>query len=161
MNLMLKLILLVALTATPVFAGEYKITIVQQGANLFKMSDQDTYIWTSYCFVDVGTSEALLSIQGSSGKIRFSNNETSCDVQMLYGKSSLAADEYRIVVTRADDNWYTVDGKEAALLTGSCLASAEGTEIRLIVEEDGTGTLKFEDEECSLEGIYTPVTEQL
>ncbi len=161
MKILLRLFLLVILLVTPVFAGEYKMTVIQQGANLFKMSDQDNYIRTSYCLVDVGTSEALLSIQGSSGKIRFSKNETSCDVQTLYGKSSLAANEYRIVVTRADDNWYTIDGKEAALLTGSCLASADETEIRLIVEEDGSGTLRFEDEECSLQGVYTPVAEQL
>jgi hypothetical protein len=155
---MLMVMLALLSSASFGFAAEYDLQIEQQGAELFKITNQDVYIWTQYCFVDVGTTEVHLNLEDGRGEIKFIDTQTRCDVQGVYGKSPLEGGDYTLVLTRADDNWYSIDDKQAAVLTVDCLASAESLETKVIMTDDG-GTAFFPDEECSVLGVYTPVVE--
>lgn len=155
--------LLLLVSSSFCLAAEYDLQVEQKGAELFKLSDQDVYVLTQYCFVDVGVTSAHLNIESGSGTISFQNaandNETHCDVIGVYGKSPLEPGDYTVVVSKSDDDWYSVDGKEAAALTSNCLASAESVEAKMVMAEDGSGTITIGDEECALSGIYSPVVE--
>lgn len=156
-------LLLLLVSSSFCLAAEYDLQVEQKGAELFKLSDQDVYVLTQYCFVDVGIVEAHLNIEDGSGTMRFQNaandNETLCDVVGVYGKSQLEPGNYNVVISKTDDDWYSVAGKEAAVLTENCLESAESTEAKVVMAEDGGGIITIADEECAVIGIYTPVAD--
>ena len=138
-------------------AEEYAITVTQVGGNLFWEPEREIYIQTEYCFVDIGTKEVVLNIVDEAGSLIISD-KTSCEIKNIFGKAQLEAGAYTITVSREDDNWYTIDGQEAALNTEGCLGSVENVAAELTVEENGSGTLKLADEECSVKGIYSKAT---
>jgi hypothetical protein len=163
MKIVVNMLALLLLSTSFCWAAEYDLQVEQKGAELFKLTDQDVYVLTQYCFVDVGATGAHLDFVNGSGTITFknvaNNNETSCDVIGVYGKSPMAPGSYRVVISRSDDNWYSVADKQAAVLTSNCLASAESIEAGVVMAEDGSGTLTIAEEECAVVGLYAPIAE--
>jgi hypothetical protein len=163
MKIVVSMLSLLLLSVPFCLAAEYDLQVEQRGAELFKLTDQDVYVLTRYCFVDVGETGAHLSVENGSGTIKFKHenneNETSCEVIGVYGKSPLESGSYTVMITRTDDNWYSVQDKQAAVLTSNCLASAESEQALVVMAEDGSGTISIADEQCEVVGIYTPVVE--
>ncbi|MDX2480520.1 MAG: hypothetical protein QNK24_09305 [Desulfuromusa sp.] len=152
-------VLLAFLMITPyAFAVEYKVNVVQKGGNLYWAETEKMYIQTEYCFEGAETAVLLLRMTGDIGEeVTFTESGHKCDVKMLYGQTQLNAGEYALTVSREDDNWYVMDGKDVALNTNGCLSLVENMVARLQINEDGTGTLSLPDadEECTVEGIYS------
>ena len=142
------------LFSVTVCAEEYEINVVQKGGNLFWEAEQELFIQTEYCFVDVGTTQARLQMESESGILIFSE-KSRCAIKGLFGKSELAEGTYTLDVTREDDNWYVIDGKNAALNTENCLAAADGSRATLTIDAAGGGVMSVENEECSIAGIYS------
>ncbi len=137
------------------FAEEYEVQVMRQGGNLFLVAEQDIYIQTEYCFEDVDNTTVLLRTGDNGGELIFSESGRKCDIKMIYGKTQLEAGEYSINVSRDDDNWYGIVGQAAALKTNGCLGQVTDVAATLTMNAEGTGTLAVDDEECTVEKVYS------
>ena len=147
----------VLLSFTPVGAEDFELNVVRAGANLYEVPAEDLYVQTEYCFEVEENASVLLRLEDTEKKMIFPDSEAQCDVMLVYGRSTLEPGSYKLTLTRVDDNWYGLDGDEAALKTSGCLSLVEQADAQLEMKEDGTGVLSIPsvDEECQVEGIYT------
>ena len=145
------------MTSSSVFALEYQVNVVQKGGNLYWAATEKMYIQTEYCFESADPAVLLLRIDGDSGEITFTESGRKCDVKMIYGQAQLEAGKYSIKVSRDDDNWYGIVGKNMALNTSGCLSLVDDMQASLQMNADGTGILSIPDadEKCAVEGVYS------
>lgn len=143
--------------SSTVWAEEFELDVVRQGANIFAVTAEDLFIQTEYCFESVTSARAVLRFAETESMLIFTDQKSQCDVRMVYGRSQLEPGDYKVSVTRDDENWYGIVGDEAALKTNGCLSLVEDAEAKLIINADGTGTLSIPsaDEECQVEGVYS------
>lgn len=147
----------VLLSFTQAGAEEFELKVVRAGANLYAVPAEDLYIQTEYCFEIEESASVRLNLDETLSRMTFQDSGAQCDVTLVYGRSTLKPGRYKLSVTRLDDNWYGLDGEEAALKTSGCLSLVEQAEAELDMQEDGTGVLSLPtvDEQCRVEGIYT------
>lgn len=147
----------VLLSFTLVGAEEFELNVVRAGANLYEVPAEDLYVQTEYCFEVEEKASVLLRLEDAEKSMTFSDSGARCDVILVYGRTTLEAGNYNLTVTRVDDNWYGLDGEDAALKTSGCLSLVEQADAKLEMKDDGTGVLRIPsvDEECQVEGVYT------
>jgi len=157
MKNMAMVLFVLLMISSPAFAVEYEVNIVQKGGNLYWAETEQMYIQTAYCFESAEAAVALLRMDGDSGEITFKKSGGKCDVKMIYGQTELEPGKYPIRVTRDDDDWYGIVGKNMALNTNGCLTLVDNMQASLQMNEDGTATLSIPDadEECTVEGVYS------
>ena len=156
MRYLVMVILVLLIFANPVCAEEYEISVTQVGENLFWEPEQEVFIQTEYCFVDLGSAKVLLQANGYSGLLVISE-KTRCDVKNFFGKTQLDPGKYSITVTREDENWYAIEGKSAALNTSDCRALIKSAPAELLIDENATAKLTFANETCQVKGIYSKI----
>lgn len=151
---------LLLLAANGAAALEYTLEVNRVGGNLYHAPAEDLYLETQYCFASADPARVGLEVaDGTRGTLTFSASGEQCQVSGFYGPTDLEPGEYTLSVTRADDNWYAIDGQDAVLLTAGCLSLVDSTPGNLQVSEDGSKTLSLPEagEECSVTGIYTTI----
>jgi hypothetical protein len=148
------LLMVVAGTAV---AGDYDLSVTRKGSNLYKVDGKDIYIHTRYCYEYVYYEDSLLRMSGTTGKIVFIDEGSSCDVKAVYGDSGTAPGKYKVSVSREDDDWYEVFGTDTYIKTSACLSLALGDDAILNLSGPGYGSLYFidDDEDCMVEGVYS------
>ncbi len=137
------------------FADNYRVNVTRKSSNIYKVTNEDIYIETKYCYEYVYYADALLKMNDYTGEIIFLDQETKCDVKSVYGSLEIEPGTYDVNVTRINDDWYEVDGTGVFLRTSMCLNLALGEEAILKIYSGRTGKLYFADDECQVEGVYT------
>lgn len=151
---------LILLSVNGVAALEYSLEVTRVGGNLYQAQADNLYLQTRYCFASADPAAARLQVaDGTGGQLTFVDSGERCEVAAFYGPTELEPGEYRMTLSRADDNWYAIEEQDAALLTSGCLSLVENTPGILSISEEGGKTLSLPDagEECSVRGIYTTV----
>ena len=150
------LVLLLLLNAVIVQAEDFEIKVIRVGADLYQVPEDDLSIKTHNCFVMKDPDILVLHLAAEGNTLIFPPKNFSCDISMIYGRSTLAPANYSFTVTRLGDNWYEVDGKDVALKTSACEVEAEQFPATLRMETRETGALLFPelDTFCAVEGIY-------
>lgn len=148
--------LLMVVAGTTV-AGDYDLSVTRKGSNLYKVDGKDIYIHTRYCYEYVYYEDSLLRMSGTTGKIVFIDEGSSCDVKAVYGDSGTAPGKYKVSVSREDDDWYEVFGTDTYIKTSACLSLSLGDDAILDLSGPGYGSLYFidDDEDCMVEGVYS------
>jgi hypothetical protein len=157
MNTSARLIItvLLILSSVPAFAGDYRVSVTRKGSNLYKVTGEDVYILTRLCYEYVYYADAILSLNGSTGELRFLNERRTCGVKAAYGPADIRPGRYSVVIAWESDDWYSVSGAETFIKTSLCLSLALGEEVVMEVVRGGGGRLYFQDgNECSIEGLY-------
>ena len=138
-------------------AGDYDLSVTRKGSNLYKVDGKDIYIHTRYCYEYVYSEDSLLRMSGTSGKIVFIDEGSSCDVKAVYGDSGASPGKYKVSVSREDDDWYEVFGTDTFIKTSACLSLALMEDAILNLSGPGYGSLYFidDDDDCMVEGVYS------
>jgi hypothetical protein len=138
-------------------AGDYDLTVTRKGSNLYKVDGKNAYVHTRYCYEYVYSEDSLLRMSGTSGKIMFIDEGSSCDVKAVFGESDISPGKYDVTVSREDDDWYEVFGTDTFIKTSICLNLALGERAILKASAGGFGTLYFldSDDDCMVEGVYS------
>jgi hypothetical protein len=155
MNLRMFMFLLLTLTPSVVIAGSYDISVTRKGSNLYKVDGENIFIHTRYCYEYVYYENSFLRMNGYSGEIIFTDSGGKCDVKEVYGPSDQVAGKYSVTISREDDDWYEVWGQGTYIKTKGCLDLAFGESAVLVLTAGGYGTLYLEDDECTVEGVYS------
>lgn len=148
---------LLMMFAGTVAAGDYDLSVTRKGSNLYKVDGKDIYIHTRYCYEYVYYEDSLLRMSGTTGKIVFIDEGSSCDVKAVYGDSGTSPGKYKVSVSREDDDWYEVVGTDTYIKTSACLSLSLGDDAILNLSGPGYGSLYFidDDEDCMVEGVYS------
>ena len=138
-------------------ADDYDLSVTRKGSNLYKVDGKDLYIHTRYCYEYVYSEDSLLRMSGTSGKIVFIDEGSSCEVKAVFGASNQSPGKYKVSVSREDDDWYEVFGTDTYIKTSMCLNLALGDDAILKLSGPGYGSLYFidDDDDCMVEGVYT------
>ena len=148
---------LLMLVSSAVVAGDYDLSVTRKGSNLYKVDGKDIYIHTRYCYEYVYSEDSLLRMSGTSGKIVFIDEGSSCDVKAVFGDSGTSPGKYKVSVSREDDDWYEVFGTDTFIKTSACLSLALMEDAILNLSGPGYGSLYFidDDDDCMVEGVYS------
>ena len=141
-------------------AGEYKEVVSTYDNDFYKIDSKNILIRTEKCMEDVQGQEALVTMNGISGEIEFTETGTRCAVLAVYGTSGYRVGNYRIDISRDEENWYKISGQDIYIRTEECLIYATEQEGLLSVStvgKGGSGSLHFEGEACRVVGLYTPM----
>lgn len=142
-------------------AGEYQEIVSTIDNNFYKIDTKSILIQTQDCYEDVQSQQVLVSMDGTSGKIVFSESENTCSVTAVYGSSGYRVGNYRVDITRNEENWYQITDQNIYIRTDSCLIYATEQEGLLSVStvgKGGGGSLHFEKEGCRVIGLYSPMS---
>jgi hypothetical protein len=143
-----------------VSAGEYKEVVSTYDNDFYKIESKNILIRTEKCLEDVQAQEVLVSMNGASGEIEFTTTENRCRVQAVYGTSGYRVGNYRVDISREEENWYKISDQNIYIRTEDCLIYATEQEGLLSVStvgKGGSGSLHFEGEACRVIGLYTPM----
>ena len=157
MKLRMILSLLLASTSFGAIADNYEINVTRKGSNLYKVTGENIFIHTRYCYEYVYYEESFLRMNGYSGEIIFTNSGDKCNVKAVYGPSEQEAGNYSVTINREDDDWYEIWGEGIYIKTSACLSLALAEDAVLVLSAEGYGTLYVEDDECAVEGIYSRI----
>ena len=151
------LLVLLMLVSGVAAAGDYDLSVTRKGSNLYKVDGKDIYIHTRYCYEYVYSEDSLLRMSGTSGKIVFIDEGSSCDVKAVSGDSGASPGKYKVSVSREDDDWYEVFGTDTFINTSACLRLALMEDAILNLSGPGYGSLYFidDDDDCMVEGVYS------
>lgn len=150
-----KFIGLILLFPISVFADDYSVTVTREDSNIYKVSSSEIIINTRYCYEYVYYEDSVLRLNGYSSELLFLDSDASCDVSAVYEQVSQASGDYSVTVSHEDDDWYEVWGQNLYIRTSLCLSLALGEEAVLSLQSGGFGTLYLENDQCSVEGIYS------
>ncbi len=142
------------------FAGDYKEVVSTYDNDFYKIDSKNILIRTENCLEDVQAQEVLVSMNGASGEIEFTATENRCSVQAVYGTSGYRVGNYRVDISREEENWYKISDQDIYIRTEDCLIYATEQEGLLSVStvgKGGSGSLHFEGEACRVIGLYTPM----
>ncbi len=153
-SMLVALLMVVAGTAS---ADDYDLSVTRKGSNLYKVDGKDLYIHTRYCYEYVYSEDSLLRMSGTSGKIVFIDEGSSCDVKAVFGQSNQSPGKYKVTVSREDDDWYEVFGTDTFIKTSACLNLALSDDAILKLSGPGYGSIYFidDDDDCMVEGVYS------
>lgn len=141
-------------------SAEYQEVVSSFDNDFYKIDTKNILIRTEYCMEDVSSQEVMLTMDGTSGEMVFSESQNSCTVTAVYGTSGYRAGNYRVDITRIEENWYKISEQDIYLRTADCLIYATEQEAMLSVStvgKAGGGSLHFEREACKVIGLYTPM----
>lgn len=141
-------------------ATEYQEVVSSFDNDFYKIDTKNILIRTQYCMEDVTSQEVMLTMDGASGEIVFSESQNSCTVTAVYSTGGYAAGNYRVDISRIEENWYKVSEQDIFIRTEDCLIYAAEQEAMLSVStvgKGGGGSLHFEREACKVVGLYTPM----
>ncbi|NNK56383.1 MAG: hypothetical protein EX260_01840 [Desulfobulbaceae bacterium] len=142
------------------FAGEYTEVVSTYDNDFYKIDTKNILIRTENCLEDVQAQEVLLSINGTAGEITFTETDNRCAVQAVLGTSGYRVGNYRVDITREEENWYKITDQDIYIRTEECLIYATEQEGLLSVStvgKGGSGSLHFEGEACRVIGLYRPM----
>lgn len=143
-----------------IVAGDYKEIVSSYDNDFYKIDSKTILIRTQNCFEDVQSQEVLITMDGTSGEIVFSESENRCVVAAVFGSSGYRVGNYRVDITREEENWYKISGQDIYIRTEECLIYATEQEGLLSVStvgSGGSGSLHFEGEACRVIGLFTPM----
>lgn len=143
-----------------IFAGDYKEVVSSFDNDFYKIDTKNILIRTQNCLEDVQSQEVLVTIDGTSGEVVFPESGNGCSVAAVYGTSGYRVGNYRVDITRLEENWYQISGQEIFIRTDNCLIYAAEQEALLSVStvaKSGGGSMHFEKEACRVIGLYTPM----
>lgn len=140
-------------------ASSYQLTVTRKEKNLYKVTGKDLFIVTKYCYEYVYYADAILRTSGVASELIFVDQHSSCMVKAVYGPAEIKPGRYSVTISHEDDDWYEVVGKGMFIRTSMCLSLALADEAILTTNAFGGGELLFveDEDECSVEGVYTPV----
>lgn len=155
-GLVLAVLAIASLQASPIRAENYAVNLTRKGSNVYKIDGKDVFVQTRYCYVYAYSEEAILKTSGYGGEVVFLDSDDECDVKAVFGKAKQNPGNYAVTVSRDDDDWYEVFGTDSYLKTSMCLSLALGEEAYLKLSAGGYGELLFKDgDSCMVEGIYS------
>lgn len=136
-------------------AETYELSVTRKGKNLYKVDGKNVLIHTRYCYEYTYGSDALLRMDGYGGKLHFLDEDESCDVKAVYGRSEPKAGKYRVTINHDGDDWYEI-GSDLYVQTSLCLELALAEDGILEIRPGGFGKLHFLDSEdsCTVEGVF-------
>lgn len=136
-------------------AGNYELSVTRKGKNLYKVDGKNVLIHTRYCYEYTYGSDALLRMDGRTGKLHFLEEDESCDVKAVYGRSEPKAGKFQVTINHEDDDWYEI-APDVFVQTSLCLELALGEDGILEIRPGGFGKLHFLDSEnsCTVEGVF-------
>jgi hypothetical protein len=141
-------------------ADEYTEVVSSYDNDFYKIDTKNILIQTYNCMEDVQSTQVLLSMNGATGEMVFAESENRCRVDGVYGTSGYRVGNYRVDISRIQENWYKISGQEIFIRTDNCLIYATEQEGLLSVStvgKGGGGSLHFEREACKVIGLYTPM----
>jgi hypothetical protein len=153
-------VFIVCLFHQSLVAGEYKEVVSTYDNDFYKIDSKNILIRTEKCMEDVQGQEALVTMNGMSGEIEFTEAGTRCAVQAVYGTSGYRVGNYRVDISREEENWYKISGQDIYIRTQECLIYATEQEGLLSVStvgKGGSGSLHFQGEACRVIGLYAPM----
>ena len=143
-----------------VSAGEYKEVVSTYDNDFYKIDTKNILIQTANCLEDVRGQEVLVSMSGISGEITFTKTENSCAVAAIYGTKGYRVGNYRVNISREEENWYKITDQNIYIRTDECLIYATEQEGLLSVStvgKSGSGSLHVDGEACRVISLYTPM----
>ena len=155
-------ILMFALCLFPrtLIGGEYKEVVSSFDNDFYKIDTKSILIRTENCLEDVRSQQVLARINGRSGEMVFSASGNRCTIRGVYSTSGYRVGNYRVDISREEENWYKISDQEIYIRTEDCLIYAFGQEGLLSVStvgKSGSGSLHFEGEACRVTGLYSPM----
>jgi hypothetical protein len=150
----------VCLFHQPLVAGDYKEVVSSYDNDLYKIDSKNILIRTDNCMEDVQAQEALVTMNGYTGEVEFTVTGNRCVVQSIYRTAGYRVGNYRVNISRDEENWYRITGQDIYIRTEECLIYATEQEGLLSVStvgKGGSGSLHFEGEACKVIGLYSPM----
>ncbi|SMS12637.1 unnamed protein product [Pseudomonas viridiflava] len=136
-------------------ASDYQISVTRKGSNLYKVDGQQVFIRTNYCYEYAYSEAATLQAVGSAGSLNFLRSQDECPVKAVLGASQQTPGKYQVDVTQEGDDWYEVSGQNVFVHTSGCFNMAMNEDAVLDLYSGGSGTLEFENDKCTVDGIYS------
>ena len=143
-----------------IVAGEYKEVVSSYDNDFYKIDTKTILIRTENCWEDVRAQEVLINMNRRAGEMTFSESENICPIVAVYGTSGYRVGNYRVDITREEENWYKISDQDIYIRTDNCLIYATEQEALLSVStvgKGGSGSLHFEGEACKVIGLYKPM----
>lgn len=136
-------------------AENYELPVTRKGKNLYKVDGKNVLIHTRYCYEYTYGSDALLRMDGRTGKLHFLEEDESCDVKAVYGRSEHKTGKFQVTINHEDDDWYEI-APDVFVQTSLCLELALGEDGILEIRPGGFGRLHFLDSEnsCTVEDVF-------
>lgn len=153
-------VITVCLFHQPLVAGDYKEVVSSYDNDLYKIDSKNILIRTDNCMEDVQAQEALVTMNGYTGEVEFTVTGNRCVVQSIYRTAGYRVGNYRVNISRDEENWYRITGQDIYIRTEECLIYATEQEGLLSVStvgKGGSGSLHFQGEACRVIGLYSPM----
>lgn len=152
-------VLLLLVSAQSALSETYEMSVTRKDNQIYKVDGKDVVIQTRYCYAYVYSQDAILKSNGyGGGDLIFMDGTCKCDVKAIFGMSTLNAGDYKVTVSRDDDDWYEVFGADTYIKTSSCLSLALGEDATLSISAGNVGSLTFSNgEHCMVEGVYSKI----
>lgn len=161
MKRLLIMLFLATITPNTLIADDYQEVVSSIDTDFYKIDTKNILIRTENCYETVESQQVLAKMKGATGEIIFSETENNCTVAGVYQASGYRVGNYRVDITRDEENWYKISDQNIYILTEDCLIYAteqEGLLSVSTVAKSGGGSLHFEHEACKVIGLYSPMS---
>lgn len=157
---MIKLLIMAVLMfmSSSVNAGLYELNVTRKDQNIYQVLGNKTIIQTRYCYEYSYSADAILDTSVGHGQLIFKESGNKCDIKAIFKEADLKQGTYEVVISRDDDNWYSIMGSDNYIKTSLCLSLALGEQAYLSVKAGGYGDISINQDECMVEGIYSKVS---
>jgi len=137
-------------------AETYRLTVNQEGDNTYNATLEGMIVKTDRCDAHVHSEEVILETHGDGGTLKFPHSGSECDVKGVFQKTKIDAGDFRVVVTRWDENWYWLHHSGLFVRTKQCENRAHRDGSKLTLKEQGTGKISFKKDrgDCTVEALY-------
>ena len=85
---------------TPAFADSYGFSVTRVGSDIYKVDEEDVFIYASGCYKYVSNESSSLEMLGYTGDISFTDSGGKCEVKTVYGRSDPEIGNYPVTVRR-------------------------------------------------------------
>ena len=158
---LLVVLFFVLLTPNTLIADDYQEVVSSFDTDFYKIDTKNILIRTENCPETVESQQVLAKMKGGTGEMIFIESGNSCTVSGVYQTSGYRVGNYRVDITRDEENWYEISGQNIYIRTQECLIYATEQEALLSVStvgKGGSGSLHFEHEACRVIGLYKPMS---
>lgn len=141
-------------------AADYQEVVSSIDSDFYKIDSKSILIHTENCFETVESQQVVVTMEGMTGQMVFGETGTNCAVAGVYRSSGYRVGNYRVDITREEEDWYKISEQNIYILTEECLIYATEQEGLLSVStvgKSGGGSLHFEGEACKVIGLYSPL----
>ena len=70
----------------PAFADSYELSVTRVGSDVYKVDEEDVFIYTSGCYRYASNESSSLEMRGYTGEISFTNSGGKCEVEGIYSR---------------------------------------------------------------------------